>query len=168
MPAEASTTYNGGAYYVARILVPIELPANKAFVPTFHSCLISRTYSLGLSLSTNSAFGGNLDLKLPIQVAASPSLRNDSPRPSIASLASVDVDDYAESSVDDFFEPRTIYAPEDEYVGGSMLRGGLDDVVPVATARRDSGVEEPGNSGLPEYSLHAPGSRGNRGVIPAF
>lgn len=169
IPPEASASYTGGGFYVARIVVPIELPSNKAFVPTFHSCLVSRTYTLGLSLSTNTAFGGNMDLRLPVQISASPSLRNDAPRPSVTSMNSVDVEDDGEDNgVDEFFEPRTIHAPEDEYVGSSRLQSGvIDTPQPV---RRDSIMagQQPGQSGLPEYSLHAPGSRGRRAGVPAF
>ncbi|QIW98105.1 hypothetical protein AMS68_003623 [Peltaster fructicola] len=164
LPPDASSSYTGGAFYIARLLVPIELPSNKCFVPTFHSCLVSRVYTLGLSLSTNTAFGGNMDLRVPVQISALPSLRNDSPRPSITSLNSVEIDDESADGVDEFFEPRTIYAPEDEYLGSSRLQGGA--VEPQAS-RRDSVMHDQGN-GLPEYSLLAPGSRGRRPGVPVF
>lgn len=38
-------------YYTTSIAIPITLPRNRAFVPTFHSCLVSRVYSLDLSIS---------------------------------------------------------------------------------------------------------------------
>lgn len=62
-------------FYTAQILVPITLPRScKVFVPTFHSCLVSRVYSLGLQLSIQSPSPNitnpSLQLKLPIQISA--------------------------------------------------------------------------------------------------
>lgn len=68
----ASKDYKHGIFYTASILVPITLPTNKNFIPTFHSCLISRTYTLGLSLSARvpGISGPSLSLKVPVQVCA--------------------------------------------------------------------------------------------------
>jgi hypothetical protein len=66
-----------GVHYTARILVPIDLPtSSKSFVPTFHTCLLSRIYALDLAVS---AHGGSkkmtgigststLHLKVPLQI----------------------------------------------------------------------------------------------------
>ncbi|EFX02999.1 arrestin n-terminal domain containing protein [Grosmannia clavigera kw1407] len=41
-----------GISYTTDLLVPLQLPADrKTFLPTFHSCIVSRTYSLQLSVS---------------------------------------------------------------------------------------------------------------------
>ena len=37
-----STAYRGKTFYTAHIAVPVTLPTTKNFLPTFHSCLISR------------------------------------------------------------------------------------------------------------------------------
>lgn len=68
----ASKSYKGGSFYTASILVPITLPTNKNFIPTFHSCLISRTYSLNLQLSAHApgVSDPSLNLKVPLQVCA--------------------------------------------------------------------------------------------------
>ncbi|KAJ5174272.1 uncharacterized protein N7482_000149 [Penicillium canariense] len=68
----SSASFSGDTYYTASVVVPISLPSNKTFVPTFHSCLMSRTYSLELSLtyhtpSTN-VLTPTISLRLPIQV----------------------------------------------------------------------------------------------------
>lgn len=72
-----SSTYRDGAiYYTARVAIPVSLPAssNKQFVPTFHSCLIARTYLLHLSLSlSGSSLAMPLKLIVPVQVSAVPS-----------------------------------------------------------------------------------------------
>jgi hypothetical protein len=68
----ASKNYKGGSFYTARISVPVTLPNNKNFLPTFHSCLISRTYGLIFHISAH-APGVNdpsLHIKVPIQVCA--------------------------------------------------------------------------------------------------
>lgn len=63
-----------GPFYTATIVVPLALPsAGKTLVPTFHSCLVSRTYTLLLHLSLHApGFGAapSLSLKLPVQIAA--------------------------------------------------------------------------------------------------
>lgn len=63
-----SSTYIQGTFYTALILVPITLPSNKSFPPTFHSCLISRTYSLTLHLCPR--WTECLRLKVPFQICA--------------------------------------------------------------------------------------------------
>lgn len=69
----ASSFYNGGVFYTTQILVPVTLPSSnsttKTFVPTFHSCLVSRTYALDLYLSTQAVGTTNLHIKLPVQVS---------------------------------------------------------------------------------------------------
>ncbi|KAF2808249.1 uncharacterized protein BDZ99DRAFT_572138 [Mytilinidion resinicola] len=70
--ANATKNYKGKSFYTATLLVPITLPENKSFVPTFHSCLISRVYSLNLSLSVHAPGIGDpsMTVKVPIQIAA--------------------------------------------------------------------------------------------------
>ena len=71
----ASEAYNGGCFYTAKVVVPVSLPkGNKVFVPSFHSCLVSRIYALDLYLSINTPNATVTDptihLKLPIQVSS--------------------------------------------------------------------------------------------------
>ena len=85
-PAPSSTYKPGRPYYLARIVVPIELPEDGIFVPTFHSCLVSRFYSLKVSLSLGSA-SRSISVILPVHMAAvqPDSVRRASGRSSIAS-----------------------------------------------------------------------------------
>lgn len=177
VPPSPSVNYANGSFYAARIIVPLDLPQGKVWPPTFHSCLISRTYMLALHLGTHTApsLSGNLDLRIPVQISSSPSLRQEDGRPSITGSLASDIaadesEEENELGVDEFFEPRTITVPENEYLGGSRLRGsvasddqGLEDE-PAAVTRRDSVVT--GDNELPEYSFFAPGSR--RVGVPAF
>lgn len=82
-PSEA---YNGGSFYTAKVIVPISLPqGNKVFVPSFHSCLVSRIYALDLYLSfstpNTTVIDPTLHLKLPIQVSSE---RNPQAQPTIS------------------------------------------------------------------------------------
>ncbi|KAH7007511.1 arrestin [Ilyonectria destructans] len=59
--------------------VQFQLPTStKTFLPTFHSCLISRTYAIHLSLYINNA---EVELVVPIQIAidAAPGRKSESP-----------------------------------------------------------------------------------------
>ncbi|ELR02392.1 hypothetical protein VC83_02542 [Pseudogymnoascus destructans] len=61
-----------GPYYTATIPLPLNLPGNKTWVPTFHSCLVSRFYTLMIRLMVHppgkSAVRSSLALKVPVQV----------------------------------------------------------------------------------------------------
>ncbi|KFY77378.1 hypothetical protein V499_03208 [Pseudogymnoascus sp. VKM F-103] len=61
-----------GPYYTATIPLPLSLPANKTWIPTFHSCLVSRFYTLMIELMVHppgkSAVPSCLALKVPVQV----------------------------------------------------------------------------------------------------
>jgi len=135
----ASTSYRGGKFHVARILVPLSLPRQKSFLPTFHTCLISRTYLLKLEvgLQTASLGGSSVDVRLPLQLmhdcAGSADRRSSAvdvadgqmgtaPPPLLESegraTAAVDPPTFDEI---DFFAPRTIHAPASEYVGRSRI-----------------------------------------------
>ncbi|KAF4417587.1 hypothetical protein FACUT_12135 [Fusarium acutatum] len=56
--------------YKASILQSFELPTKKSlFLPTFYSCLISRTYRIRVTLAIG-AYGTTISLVVPLQVAA--------------------------------------------------------------------------------------------------
>ncbi|KAL3462541.1 hypothetical protein BJX64DRAFT_258898 [Aspergillus heterothallicus] len=58
-----------GISYMATLLVPVTLTKDKSFVPTFHSCLISRIYSLSFQLDVKGV-STSFRLKAPMQIAA--------------------------------------------------------------------------------------------------
>lgn len=116
-PAPSSTYTPGSPYYTAKMVVPIELPTHKhSFVPTFHSCLISRTYTLALSLSLQTAgLGGSIDLRVPMQISAAPPVDMmadvDGRRGSVASaVLNTDVDE----DISSFFAPRSMAYPANQ------------------------------------------------------
>jgi len=56
--------------YIARLEIPIVLPDHKVFVPTFHSCLVSRTYTLQFLLEV--AGSSSMELRVPVQIYHNP------------------------------------------------------------------------------------------------
>ncbi|KAH8703160.1 hypothetical protein BGW36DRAFT_368912 [Talaromyces proteolyticus] len=127
-----SASYSGKTFYTASIIVPINLPKNKAFVPTFHSCLISRVYLLDLSLSYQSpntrVIASSISLKVPVQITSV--YRNN--------IAPVDASADPELSQmrieEEFYRPRSIAPPSLEYLEQASLRSG--------TSRRESSLSE--------------------------
>jgi len=78
---EPSSSYQAGSpFYTATILVPVALQnasssnRPKVLVPTFHSCIVSRTYSLELNLSYRtpgaSIAASHVVLNSPVQISA--------------------------------------------------------------------------------------------------
>ena len=84
-PAPSTEFHPEWPYYTAEVLDPMTLPekspakGNRLFVPTFHSCLVSRFYILHFYLSFvnpgMSIKDHTLHIKLPIQISAAPSPR---------------------------------------------------------------------------------------------
>ena len=70
-PSEA---YAGKKFYTTSIVVPVSLPKNKVWLPTFQSCLVSRIYCLDLNLSVRTPSptvpAAFLHLKLPLQISS--------------------------------------------------------------------------------------------------
>ena len=116
---EASASYKGGSYYTAHLLVPVTLPANKAFVPTFHSCLISRVYALKLDLSTsNVSIGPSMELKVPVQISSEGLVSDEieNRRDSIVSNdEEIDIEDVS-SFFTNFFEPRSTRVQSEAFI----------------------------------------------------
>lgn len=71
---EPSAAYSGSHFFTTSLVIPLALPKHKVFVPSFHSCIVSRNYLLDLELSYKvpGATVGNpsIRLKVPIQVSA--------------------------------------------------------------------------------------------------
>ncbi|KAF2219461.1 hypothetical protein BDZ85DRAFT_276243 [Elsinoe ampelina] len=102
---EASSKYRGNGYYTAKVLVPISLPANKAWIPTFHSCLVSRVYALYMHLNVASGTMGGIDLKIPVQISS-----EGNPEVLTETRNSLTLEEQAIEAfdADEFFLPRTV------------------------------------------------------------
>lgn len=145
---EPSSKYTGGAYYTARLVVPIALPSNKNFPPTFHSCLISRIYVLKFDLGiSTSGIAPKMEIKLPVQVTSDHLLNDDTRRGgSVDSGTSMDADVDSED-VSSFFEPRMMRLPSEGHIGRSRIgsQAPVDDAPPGY-----SGIPLPTSAG-PSY-----------------
>ena len=117
---EPSSAPTARLFFTTQILVPITLPKScKVFVPTFHSCLISRIYSLSLHLSIQSPSPAitnpSIQLKLPIQISA-----EGNPGAS-TSISAGDADAIAVRGTVGLFNARISPPPSPEYSETSPL-----------------------------------------------
>ena len=62
---------NNGPLYAARLIVPVVLPKTKVFVSDFESCVVSRSYSVDLSLSYRAAVSSFATSSIPLRVPVS-------------------------------------------------------------------------------------------------
>lgn len=108
---------DGAPYYTATILVPITLPSNKTWIPTFHNCITSRIYTLDVSLTihtpSKAVTASTVALHLPIQIAAEGTHDR---RPSTAAEVAAEL-----AEVDEYFRPRVIEVPSDGLIGNSVI-----------------------------------------------
>ncbi|KAL8718582.1 MAG: hypothetical protein Q9225_004298 [Loekoesia sp. 1 TL-2023] len=128
-PEPSSSYKEGQPYYTAHLLVPITLPrkddgtgSSKVFVPTFHSCLLSRIYVLDFYLTCHtpgaSVTDPTMHLKLPIQISAEGSA---DAQPSIS-------EDEAQAiarreAAEFMWHPRSVAPPSPEYTEQAQLSG---------------------------------------------
>lgn len=141
----ASASYVGQTFYTASLLVPITLPAgNKAFVPTFHSCLVSRVYMLDLCISYHTPNANimvpTVFLKIPIQIASAGNVGDSDSEGDVASMTAAEVERQ-------FFRPRNIAPPSPEY---TVTSSSLYPTAPGSVSSADSRLPPP------EYSLSRP------------
>lgn len=119
---DASKDYKGKTFYVAQLEAPIVLPENKVFIPTFHSCLISRIYQVKFELHLqNKGVVGTIDLKLPIQVSCS-GHEDWEPRQSSVVTDGRGEHELREEDFEEYFEPRTLHIPSEAFLGSSVLQ----------------------------------------------
>ena len=118
----------------ASLCIPFTLPTNKLFLPTFHSCLMSRTYTLHLSISAGPT-NTSIHLAVPLQIAVEQTI---TPREFTLSnqvpenVESEEVESaggieglptfeaaMAEREADTVLRPRPVGGVDDRYGGGS-------------------------------------------------
>ncbi|KAI2795243.1 hypothetical protein POX_a01848 [Penicillium oxalicum] len=113
---ESSPSGPHTTYFTTSLVIPISLPTKKAFVPTFHSCLMSRIYALDLSLTYHTP-GANvltptISLRLPIQVITRPKNALSTKTESTVIVTP--------EEVDEFFQPRSIVPPPASVIAMNM------------------------------------------------
>lgn len=121
---DPSSGYKGKNFYTARVVVPIALPkGNKCFVPTFHSCLMSRVYGLDLYISIQTPYATVKDptvhLKIPIQISAEGRNIGELPR----AMSAQEINAIASHEVDEIFNTRSVAPPSSELMGRALLDG---------------------------------------------
>lgn len=116
-----------GVYYTAEILVPVNLPSTKTWLPTFHSCIVSRAYALDFALTIHTPGTGvpasSVSLRAPVQIAAS--ANRSGPAVLTAAEAAAELAD-----ADEYFRPRVIEAPREELVQNSVLGSSSRELPP--------------------------------------
>jgi hypothetical protein len=121
-PTPSANYESGRPYYTTKLLVPITLPDTKTFVPTFHSCLVSRTYALKMELGLHAGLGSSMTLRVPFQISCGAQGDRDR-QASVVSMMSTESEEGpgGDDELPDFFEPRTIRAPSEDLVGRSRI-----------------------------------------------
>lgn len=147
VPEPSENYVAGEPFYIARLAVPIELPTNKFFVPTFHSCFLSRIYTIGLNLSFSPAgLHGSMDLRIPVQISASrSSALEPARRRSSAALASPTLAADFDADLAAAFEPFSRFVRP-----GADFRTGS----PAWDMRRSLPSAEPVEDAPPGYDEH--------------
>lgn len=107
-------------YHTASLQIPVDLPTDrKTFVPTFHSCIASRVYTLHLSLAvaTGSATS-TVSLTVPLQVAVEADFQQGGNMDLPSFEAAVE-----EAEADAHLRPRVLAVPEHQFTETSVLPG---------------------------------------------
>lgn len=101
-------------YHTTALHVPITLPtAKRAFVPTFHSCILSRVYTLHVAVTV--ASGTTLSVELPLQIGV------EGFAPPLADEALPSFEDAVEAAAaDEYLRPRVLGFLHGR--GGEVLR----------------------------------------------
>ena len=113
-------------FYTCEILVPLSLPTNdKAFVPTFCSCIVARSYVLDLTLSVHTTgttiTTPTITLKIPLQITAE---GNANALPIISQAEALAI---AAREAHDELLPRSVVPPSPEHTERAEIIGGRDD-----------------------------------------
>ncbi|KAI4141414.1 MAG: hypothetical protein L6R39_005348 [Caloplaca ligustica] len=183
IPGPSSSYKETLPYYTAHVLVPIILPSkndgtgfSKIFVPTFHSCLVSRVYLLDMTISCHTPDASitvpTLHLKLPIQISAEgspdarPSISEDE-RQAIARREAAEFTwhprsvappspEYVEQAQFPTFSPPTPEYTEVAPAGGSRARDSepTEAVLTQGMSERSGNVRAHTDLPPPNYSVH--------------
>ncbi|KAK3390518.1 hypothetical protein B0H63DRAFT_117997 [Podospora didyma] len=116
----AKKTAASPVFHTATLDVPFRLPVDlKTFLPTFHSCITSRVYTLHLSVSVGiGSATSTITLTVPLQVA----IEYNSEHHSQGGLPSFETA-MAEAEADDHMRPRVLQVPDYEFRETSQLPG---------------------------------------------
>jgi len=116
---QLSTGATSPIYHTSSIQIPIDLPTDKKlFIPTFHSCIASRVYTLQLSLAISvGSTSTTISLTVPLQVAVEGNFTQGH-----MDLPSFE-DAVQEAEADEHLRPRVLTIPDQQYTETSVLPG---------------------------------------------
>lgn len=110
------------ARHTASLHLPLVLPtAKRAFVPSFHTCIVSRVYTLHVSL-TAAGLSSAVSLDVPLQIAVEADAGAAEAAAAAGRLPSWE-DAVEEAAADAFLSPRTLGVPDSEFRETSVLPG---------------------------------------------
>jgi len=114
--SQASVTSTSPIYHTTSLQIPVNLPTDKkTFIPTFHSCIASRAYSLQLSLQVGvGSASTTLTVTVPMQVA----IETD-----FSQQPQIELPSFEEAQADAHLEPRVLAIPARAYRETSVLPG---------------------------------------------
>ncbi|KAK0115549.1 hypothetical protein ONS95_000174 [Cadophora gregata] len=138
-----SPSEKSSIYYTASIVVPITLPASKRWIPTFHSCITSRAYIIGFSLTIHTPGTGvpasTVNLHVPVQIAAD---ANNDRRASLTDEeAAIEL---AAQEAEEYLRPRVLEVPREELIGRSVLGSATMELPPSYEDFAPRRVVDPG------------------------
>ncbi|KAH6631613.1 hypothetical protein F5144DRAFT_488501 [Chaetomium tenue] len=145
---------------ITTLHVPLSLPTDKrTFVPTFHSCIASRVYTVQLTVALASKGASNtVTLTVPLQVAVdssvpqAPSSRASSEsgegNEEVVEVGNGGPPSFEEAEADEHLRPRVLLVPSEEELGGGG-GGGRERGSWMLAAGGEGQVADRG--GLPEY-----------------
>jgi len=113
-----SSTSSGASpvYHTTSLQIPIDLPLEKrTFVPTFHSCIASRVYTLQLSLQVAAgSTTSTVSLTVPLQIAVEGNFEQDE---------NIQLPSFEEAEADAHLQPRVLSVPQQQFTETSVLPG---------------------------------------------
>ncbi|KAF6833430.1 arrestin domain-containing protein [Colletotrichum musicola] len=103
--------------HLARLQIPFKLPTSrKTFIPSFHACIISRTYTIQLTLVVGDT---KVNLAIPLQIALEAPAQQDMGLPSFEAVMAQE----EEAEADAHLQPRLMQQPAAEFQGNAVLPG---------------------------------------------
>lgn len=133
-------------YLTSTLDIPFDLPTDKkTFVPTFHSCIASRVYTLTLSIGIAAkGASGTVSLTMPLQVA-------------IEGLSSGNTDlteglpTFEEAAADEHLRPRVLHVPGEIPAGRASWGPHIGSPLAPSHVEHSGEVAHGGEDELPGY-----------------
>ncbi|KAK4465251.1 hypothetical protein QBC42DRAFT_261913 [Cladorrhinum samala] len=133
-------------YLTSTLDIPFDLPTDKkTFVPTFHSCIASRVYTLSLSIGVAAkGASSTVSLTMPLQVAIDgPSNGDTDPTQGLPT--------FEEAAADEHLRPRVLHVPDEIPAGRASWGPHIGSPFAPAYTEHSGEVAVGGDDELPGY-----------------